>query len=128
MWECRTMARSPALSSGAMADSDEVERAVEVALPEGKVGAADRGREAVIEGLAQAHGLVDPVPAELQRQLVSAQLAGVEEAVGLDPREVRLAELAELAGAVLAHVPGVVGLLGSGRSEGEQVWRGDIGD
>ncbi len=28
------MARSPALSSGAMADSEEVERAVEIALPQ----------------------------------------------------------------------------------------------
>src|SRR3954453_3337333 len=105
MWECRTMARSPALSSGAMADSDEVERAVEVALPEGKVGAVDRGREAVIERLAQAQRLVGPVPTQLQRQLVDAQLAGVEEAVELDPREVGLAEPAKLGGAVLAHVP-----------------------
>src|SRR3954451_21394134 len=108
MWECRTMARSPALSSGDMADSDEVERAVEVALPEGKVGAVDRGREAVVEGFAQAQSLVDPVPAQLQRQLVDAQLAGVEEAVELDLGKVRLAELAKLGSAVLAHVPGVV--------------------
>src|SRR6476619_4224225 len=117
MWECRTMARSPALSSGAMANGDEVERAVEVALPEGEVGAVDRGREAVVEGLAQAQGLVDPIPAQLQRQLVGAQLAGVEEAEELDPGEMRFAELAELRGLVLMHVPGVVGLLGSGRRE-----------
>src|SRR4051794_20746985 len=126
MWECRTMARSPALSSGAMADSDEVERAVEVALPQGEIGAADRGREAVVKRLAQVQRLVDPVPAELQRQLVGTQLAGVEEAVELYPREVRLTELAELDGAVLVHVPGVVGLLRPGRSEGEQVGRGDV--
>src|SRR5436309_13584881 len=126
MWECRTMARSPALSSGAMADSDEVERAVKVAQPEGEVRAVDRGREAVIEGLAQAQGLVDPVPAQLQRQLVGAQLAGVEEAVELDPREVGLAELAELGGAVLAHVPGVVRLLRPGGGEGEQVGRRNV--
>src|ERR1700760_368895 len=128
MWECRTMARSPALSSGAMADSDEVERAVEVALPEGKVGAVDRGREAVVEGLAQAQRLVDTIPAQLQRQLVGAQLAGVEEAVDLSPREVRLAELAKLGGTVLVYVPGVVGLLRPGGSEGEQVGRGYVSD
>src|SRR3954449_13091589 len=127
MWECRTMARSPAVSSEDMADSDEVERAVEVALPEGKVGAVDRGREAVVEGFAQTQSLADPVPAQFQRQLVGTQLAGVEEAVELDPREVRLAELAEFAGAVLAHMPGVVGLLRPGGSEGEQVGCGDVG-
>src|SRR4051812_8338001 len=108
MWECRTMARSPALSSGAMADSDEVERAIEIALPEGEIGAVDRGREAVVEGFAQAQGLVDPVPTQLQGQFVGPQLAGVEEAVELNPWEVRLAELAKLGGAILVDVPWVV--------------------
>src|SRR4051812_26190930 len=128
MWECRTMARSPALSSGAMADGDEVERAVQVALPEDEIGAVDRGREAVVKRSGEVKRLVEAIPAELQRQLVGPQLAGMEEAVDLDPGEVGLAELAELPGAVLAHVPGVVGLLGSGGSEGEQVRRRDIGD
>src|SRR4051794_3701675 len=126
MWECRTMARSPALSSGAMADSDEVERAIEIALPEGEIRAVDRGREAVVEGFAQAQSLVDPVPAQLQRQLMGTQLAGVEEAVELNPWEVPLAELAELGGPVLVDVPWVVRLLRSGRSEGEQVGSGDV--
>src|SRR4051794_37875365 len=108
MGERSTIARPPPLSSGAMAYSDEVERAVEVALPEGEVGAVDRGGKAVVKGFTQTQRLVDAVPAQLQRQLVGTQLAGVEEAVELDLREVGLTKRAELLGAVLAHVPGVV--------------------
>src|SRR6478609_4577858 len=113
MCEWRMIARSPALSSGDMTDGEEVQRPVEVALLQLEVRGGDRGREAIVERLGQAQRLVDPVPAEPDRDLVRAQLAGVEEAEQLDPGEVGGAKLAELGGAVLAHVPGVVGLLRS---------------
>src|SRR5215475_9636744 len=108
MCECRTMARSPAPSSTDMADGEEVERAVEVPLLELEVGGGDRRGEAVVEGAGEAQRPVDPVPAEPECDRVRAQLAGVEEAVQLDPGEVRLAEGTELLGTVLVHVPGVV--------------------
>ena len=111
-----------------LADREEVEGAVEVALAQLEVGGGDRRREAVVEGLGQAEPLVDAVPAELDRQLVGAQLAGVEEAEQLDPGEVRLAERAELLGAVLVDVPGVVGLLGPRRRQRQQVRGRDVGD
>src|SRR4051794_9563127 len=119
MCECRTIARSPALpprlapliGSSLATDSDEVQCRVQVPFPESEVGGGDRRREAVVERLGQAEALVDRVPAEPDRELVQAQLAGVVEAVELDPGEVVLAETAELGGAVLVHVPGVVGLL-----------------
>src|SRR6188472_1691548 len=128
MWEWRTIARSPALSSGGMADGEEVQGPVEVPLPQLEIRGGDRGREAIVERLGQAQRLVDAVPTELDRELVGAQLASVEEAEHLDPGEVGLAEIAELGGAVLAHVPGVVGLLRPRRRQGQQVRRGDVGD
>src|SRR3954469_9343907 len=108
MCEWRTIARSPADSSRGMADGEEVQRPVEISLGQLEVRGGDRRGEAVIEGLGQAQRLVHAVPAEPDRELVGAQLAGVEEAEQLDPGEVRLAELAELGGAVLLDVPGVV--------------------
>src|SRR3954451_1483970 len=128
MWECRTIARSPALPSGGMADGEKIQGSVEVAFAQLEVRGSDRRGKAVIEGLGQAQGLVHAVPAELDRDLVGAQLAGVEEAEQLDPVEVRLAELAELGGTVLVHVPGVVGLLRAGRRQGQKVRGGDVGD
>src|SRR6187551_1836912 len=107
MWECRTIARSPALAS-AMADGEKVQRPVEIALAEPEVGGGDRRGKAVVERLGQAQPLVHAVPAQADRDLVDAQLAGVEEAQHLDPLEVRLAEVAELRHAVLAQVPRVV--------------------
>jgi hypothetical protein len=53
------------------------------------------------------------IPAESQRELVQAQLAGVEDAVKLDVIEHRTAERLELVGPVLAQVDGVVGPLGA---------------
>src|ERR1044071_8732995 len=120
MWLCRTIARSPAVRSG-MAAGDEVQRRVEVPFPESEVGGRDRRREAVVEGFSKAEPLVHPVPAELDRQLVGAQLAGVEEAEQLDPGKVVLAEAAELLRPVLVQVPGVVGLLRSGGRKRQQV-------
>ena len=66
------------------------------------------------------------VPAQPQRQRVSAQPARVEEPEQLDLGEVRRAQGAELLGAVLAEVPGVGGLAAPGPREGEQVGSGDI--
>src|ERR1700749_1813557 len=99
MWECRTIARSPAPSGPA--DGKEVEGAVEVFGREAEVGGGDRRREAVVEGLGQAEPFVDVVPAELQHPAVDAELARVEEAEDLDPAEVRLAKLTELLRPVL---------------------------
>src|SRR6188474_3743731 len=123
MWLCRTIARSPALCSGGMADSEEIQSPVETAPLQGEVRGGDRRGEAVIEGLGQVQCLVEPVPAQPDRDLVEAQLARVEEAEQLDPGEMRLAEGAELLGAVLVHVPGVVRLLCPRRGQREQVGR-----
>src|SRR3954454_9006131 len=129
MWLWRTIARSPTPSpSGDTADGEEVEGAVEAPFAQAEVGGGDRRGEAVVEGLGQAEALVDRVPAEPDRQLVDAQLAGVEEAEQLDRVEVRLAERPELLGSVLLHVPGVVRLLRSGRRQRQQVRRRDVGD
>src|SRR5262245_12888368 len=128
MWEWRTIARSPALPSGGMADGEEIQSPVEIARREPEIRGGDRGREAIVERLGQVEGLVDAVPAELDRDLVGAQLAGVEEAEEVDPGEVRLAELAELGSPVLAHVAGVVGLLGPRGRQRQQVGSGDEGD
>src|SRR6185295_9526943 len=128
MWEWRTIARSPALPSGGMADGEEVQGAVETALAQLEIRGGDRGGEAVVERPGQAETLVDRVPTELDRQLMGSQLAGMEEAEQLHFGEVRLAEPAELLRAVLVDVPRVVGLLGAQRRQGEQVRRRDVGD
>jgi hypothetical protein len=52
----------------------------------------------------------------------------MEEAVQLDVAEVRRAEVAELVGAVLAHMPGVVRALGARRRERQHVRRRDEHD
>src|SRR5436190_22130605 len=117
MWECRTIARSPAVPSGGMADGEEIQGPVEIGLPQPEVRGRDRRREAVVEGLGQAQRLVDAVPAEPQGDLMGAQLLRMEEPEQLDPREARLAELAELLRPVLVHVPGVVGLLRTRRGQ-----------
>src|SRR4051812_31427522 len=124
MWECRTRARSPALSRrlmpaarscrGRPAAPGEAGGPVQVPGAQAEVRGGDRRREAVVERLGQAKAFVDAVPAEPDRQLVCAQLAGMEETEQLDLWEVALAELAELLGAVLVDVPGVVGLLRPG--------------
>src|SRR5215218_5196830 len=103
MWLCRTSARSPTLSRGLMpappscraTDGEEVQCRVEVPFLEPEVRGGDCRREAVIERLGQAQTLVHAVPAELDRQLVRTQLAGVEEAEQLDRGEVGLTERAE---------------------------------
>src|SRR5262245_20796440 len=128
MWECRTIARSPALPSGGMTDGEEVQGAVEIAFAQLEVRGGNRRREAVVEGPGQAEALVYRVPAELDRQLVGAQLAGMKEAKQLDAEEVRLAELAELPRTVLVHVPRVVGLLRARGCEREQVGGRDVSD
>src|SRR6476646_3500693 len=119
MWLWRTMARSPAdpltpelppspMAPLGVADREEIECLVQVVSPQGEIGRRDRRREAVVERPGQAQRPVRVVPAEPQSQLVRPQLARVEEAEQLDPLEVRLAEGAELAVAVLAQVPRVV--------------------
>jgi hypothetical protein len=69
---------------------------------------------------------VEVVPAALDRELVEAQLARVEEAEDLHVREARRAELTELLGAVLLHVPRVAGLLRSVGRERQHVRRRDV--
>src|SRR5262245_51934375 len=125
MWECRTIARSPALCSGT-ADGEEIECPVEVVAAQREVAGGDRRGEAVVEGPGQPQRPVHAIPAEPDRDLVRAQLAGVVEAEQLDSLEVVLAELPELGRAVLAHVPGVVRLLRAGGRQGEQVRGGDV--
>ena len=71
---------------------------------------------------------MEAVPARADGELVQAQLAGVEQAEQLDGGEVRLQQGAVLADVVLAQVPGVVGLLGARRRQGEAVGGGDVGD
>ena len=108
MWRVeddRQVAGGPPGALGArscMADGEEVQRPLEAPAAEAEVGGGDRRREAVVEALGEPEALVDRVPAEPDRDLVDAQLAGVEEAEQLDPLEVRLAELAELLLPVLA--------------------------
>src|SRR4051794_6018418 len=129
MWLCRTSARSPALpprlapliGSSLATDGYEVQCRVEVPFPESEVGGRDRRGEAVVEGLGQAQPFVHAVPAEHDRQLVDAQLAGVEKAIELDAGEMSLAESAELVGTVLVDVPGIVGLLRPGGRQRQQV-------
>src|SRR5689334_6400966 len=129
MWLCRTRARSPTLwrrlmaptRSCVAADGEEVQRRVEVPFLQSEVGGRDRRREAVVEGFGQAEPFVHAVPAELDRQLVDAQLAGVEETEQLDLVEVVRAEGPELLGPVLVHVPGVARLLRPGRGQRQQV-------
>src|SRR5215218_5700945 len=158
MWLCRTIARSPIVSGPAgpvpdlvppplsgwspksapppgrggsdsrMANGEEIQCSVEILFFQTEVRARDRGGEAVVEGLGQPQVLMDAVPAELDRQLVRAQLAGVKEAEHLDPAEVGLAELPELVGSILLHVPGVVRLLGAGGRQRQQVGGRDEGD
>src|SRR3954447_8015542 len=121
MCEWRTKARSPALSrrltgpagSCRAADGDEVQGALQAVGREAKVRGGDRRREAIVERPGQLQALVHRVPAELDRDLVGAQLASVKEAVELDDVEVVLAERPELLRAVLLEVPWVVRLLGS---------------
>src|SRR5829696_4986238 len=90
--------------------------------------AADRRDEAIVERLRDSQAAMDAIPAEPDRQLVGAQLAGVEETEQLDAREVGLEQLAVLALVVFAQVPGVVGLLRAGGRECEAVGRRDVGD
>src|SRR5215213_568648 len=108
MWEWRTIARSPTPGRdvSGTADGEEVETAVEVTGPQGEVRGGDRRVEPAVEGLRQPQLRMDGVPAQSDRDLVRAQLAGVEEAEQLDRVEVGLAELAKLRRPVLAHVPG----------------------
>src|SRR4051812_30446029 len=97
MCEWRTIARSPTGSGSRTADRQEVERAIQVAAvgyPE--VRRRDRRHEARVEGLGQPQRRMDAVPARAQRELVRAELAGVEDAVDLDAGEVRLEQPAVL--------------------------------
>src|SRR5580658_9110170 len=104
MWVCSTIASAPrsrpTLTAGPPASShrgtprsssrpayrEEVQRPVHVGLLGGaqrEVADGDRGREPVVEALGHAEAGMQPVPAELQRELVGAQLARMEQAVEL---------------------------------------------
>src|SRR6188768_452379 len=102
MWEWRTIARSPAPRS-VTAHCEEVERPLQSLLAQAEVTGGDRRREAAVERPGEADPAVDGVPAKADRDLVGAQLAGVEEPEQLDSAEMPLAEVAELGGPVLAH-------------------------
>src|SRR6476620_118988 len=140
MCEWRTKAKSPTASSAplpgavglregsGMADGDEVEGLVKAGVSQGEVRRGDRGDEAVVERLGDTQRRVDAVPAKADRELVGAQLAGMEQADDFNPREARLDQLAVFVDRVLAQVPRVLGLLRAGRSQGEAVGRRDIGD
>ena len=69
---------------------------------------------------------MEPVPAAPQRDLVSAQPAGVEQSEQLQGREVAAAEHLELGAAVLVDVPGVSRALRAGRRERQDVRRRDV--
>src|SRR5689334_11059078 len=109
MWVWRTTATRPGgLTDSRATDGEEVERAVQVAAAQREVARRDRGREAVVERLRDPQARVDGVPAEtLDRDLVRAQPARVEQPEQLDGAELRFAERAELLGAVLVDVPRV---------------------
>src|SRR5262245_52541495 len=125
MWECRTIARSPAVRS-AITDGDEVQRPVEVAGSQSEVPGADRRDEAVVEGLGDVERRVEAIPAEPEGELMGTELARMEQTEQSDAAEVRLEELEVLILVVLAQMPGVVGLFGAGRREGEAVWCRDV--
>ena len=91
-----------------------------------EVARADRGGEAPVEALGEAERGVHAVPPAAQRQLVGAQLAGVEEPVELDAREALPAQLLELGPAVLVHVPRVVRAARPLRRERAHVGGGDV--
>src|SRR5215216_860472 len=107
MWECRTIAREPmpaasfASRPGASgsppgsgtADGEEVERVVEPGVAQGEVRGGDRRHEAAVEGVGDPQHPVNAVPAEAERELVRAQLAGVEQAEDRDVGEVGLEQL-----------------------------------
>src|SRR5262249_11823700 len=112
----------------ALADREEVEGAVEVALAQPEVAGADSGDEAVVERLGEPQGRVQAIPAQPDRELMSAQLAGMEEPDQLDTPEMGLEQGAVLGLVVLTQVPGVAGLLRAGRREGDAVRCRDVGD
>src|SRR5687767_10278696 len=109
MWLWRTIARSPEVSlRSAPADGDEVKGPLEVVGAQREVAGRDRGDEAAVKRLREVGRGVEAVPADPDRKLVGAELAGVEEAEDLDAREVRRKQLPVLADVVLAEVPGVL--------------------
>src|SRR4029453_11053758 len=125
MCEWRTTARSPSRSG--TADREEVERPIEVGFAQREVGRRDRRHETAIERIGEAQGSMDAVPAETERELVRAQLAGVEQTEDRDVGEGALEQSPVLVQRVLADVPRVVGALGSRLREGEPVRSRDVG-
>src|SRR3954449_9761496 len=126
MCECSTIARSP--RSG-MTDGQEVERAVELPLrAHPKVRGGDRRNESLVERLGDPQRGGDSIPAGPQREFVEPQFSGVEDTQDLDPREVRIEQLAVLGERVLPEMPRVLRLLRARWREGQAVGRGDVGD
>src|SRR5919201_1838571 len=83
MCECSTMARSP--TGSRMADSQEVQGALQPGVSELEIRGADRGDEARVEGAGEPQVAMKPVPTEAQTDLVGPQLAGVKDPQHLDP-------------------------------------------
>src|SRR4051812_5606891 len=109
MCVCRTSASSRGradVTCSRPAHGDKIERALEAAAAQGEVARGDGGREAVVEAAGDPELRVHVVPAQaLDRELVRAQLACMEQPEDLDAREVVCAQRAELLDAVLADVP-----------------------
>ena len=130
MWVWRTTrdAARSALTAGRRPGSRARGRGRRVAQRE--VARGDRRREPVVERLRDPQPRVDPRPTRSRsmRDLVGAQPARVEEAEQLDRAEVRLAQRAELLGAVLVDVPRVAGALGALGRERQDVRRRDVDD
>src|ERR671911_1118345 len=105
MCVCSTSAKSP---TSRMTNSQEVEGAVKAGVAEREVGRRDRGHEAIVERVRDPEPGVHTVPAGPQRELVRAQLTGVEDAQNLHPGVMRLEQRPVLVERVLPHVPWVV--------------------
>src|SRR5215208_502341 len=132
MCEWSTMARSPIGLAGSTgsgtADRQEIERPIEVsARGQPEVRGGDRRDEARVERLGDPKRRMGAIPSGAQRQVVEAQLEGMNDAQDLDSREVRLQQLAILAQRVLAQVPRILRLLGTRRGERQPVRRRDEG-
>jgi len=131
MWVCSTRASSPrsrpvAVTDSRAANGEEVQRSIQRRFGLGlktEVAGVDGRGEPPVEAPGRPQAAVHLVPSGAQRQLVSAQLASVEEAGQLDVAKHVGAQCAELVRPILAQVPGIVGPGRSRRRQGEPDWQ-----